>query len=59
MKVTTARSEGINSRIQWLKKMACGFRDRERFRNAIYFHLGGLALYPQVATMSAATHTGS
>jgi transposase len=45
--VTNARGEGINSRIQWIKKMACGYRNRENFRNAIYFHLGGLDLYPE------------
>jgi len=44
--VTNARSESINARIQWIKRMARGFRNRERFRNAIYFHLGGLDLYP-------------
>ena len=44
--VTNARSEGINARIQWLKKSACGFRNRSRFRHAILFHLGGLDLYP-------------
>jgi hypothetical protein len=27
--------------------MACGFRNRERFRHAILFHLGGLDLYPE------------
>ena len=27
--------------------MACGFRNRENFRNAIYFHLSGLDLYPE------------
>lgn len=53
--VTNARAEGINSRIQWVKRMACGFRNRERFRNAIYFHLGGLSLYPE----SALNHTKS
>ncbi|MDA1077091.1 MAG: transposase [Proteobacteria bacterium] len=53
--VTHARAEGINSRIQWVKRMACGFRNRERFRNAIYFHLGGLSLYPE----SALNHTKS
>jgi hypothetical protein len=31
--------------------MACGFRNRQRFRNAIYFHLGGLDLYPASAPM--------
>jgi transposase len=48
--VTNARSEGINSKIQWIKRMACGYRNRERFRNAIYFHLGGLDLYPRSLT---------
>lgn len=31
---------------RWIKRLACGYRNRERFRNAIYFHPGGLALYP-------------
>ncbi len=45
--VTNARAESINSRIQWVKRMACGYRNRESFRNAVYFHLGGLDLYPE------------
>lgn len=44
--VTNALAEGVNSRIQWIKKMACGFRNRDRFRTAIYFHLGGLDMTP-------------
>jgi transposase len=44
--VTNARAEGINAQIQALKRRACGYRNRERFRNAIYFHLGDLDLYP-------------
>ena len=44
--VTNALSEGLNSQIQWIKRKACGYRNRDRFRNAIYFHLGGLDLYP-------------
>jgi transposase len=44
--VTNARSEGLNSKIQWVKRMACGYRNRRRFHNAIYFHLGDLNLYP-------------
>ena len=43
---SNARAEGLNSVIQWIKYTARGFRNRERFRNAIYFHLGGLDLYP-------------
>jgi len=26
--------------------MACGFRNMENFKTAIYFHCGGLDLYP-------------
>ena len=52
LKATNAASESINSKIQRVKRMACGYRNRERFRNAIYFHLGGLDLCP-------ATHTRS
>lgn len=46
-KVTNATSESLNAKIQWVKKNACGFRNRERFRNAILFHCGGLDLYPR------------
>lgn len=43
---TNAVSEGVNSMIQTIKKMACGFRNREHFKPAIFFHCGGLNLYP-------------
>jgi len=45
--VTNAAAEGFNSVVQKLKGRAYGYRNRERFKNAIYFHLGGLDLYPQ------------
>jgi transposase len=45
--ITNAGSESMNSKIQKVKAMARGFRNRERFRNAIYFHCGGLDLYPR------------
>jgi len=54
--VTNAGAESINSRIQWIKRMACGFRSRARFRNAIYFHLGGLQLYPAGVASPMPTH---
>jgi transposase len=44
---TNARAEGMNSKIQMIKRRACGYRNRERFKMAIYFHLGGLDLYPK------------
>lgn len=46
-KTTNARAEGINSVVQWIKYTARGYRNRERFKWAIYFHLGGLELYPK------------
>ena len=52
--VTNATSESLNAKVQWVKKNACGFRNRERFRTAILFHCGGLDLYPRPLT-----HTNS
>jgi transposase len=45
--VSNAVAEAKNGRIQWIKKMACGFRNKERFKMAILFHLGGLDLMPK------------
>jgi transposase len=44
--ITNAVSEGLNSKIQTIKKMAYGFRNRDHFKTAIYFHCGGVDLYP-------------
>lgn len=52
LKKTNAAAESVNSRIQRIKHRACGFRNRERFRWAILFHLGGLDLYPAAAKTS-------
>jgi transposase len=49
-RITNATSEGINSKIQMIKLMACGYRNREHYKTAIYFHCGGLDLYPRMAT---------
>jgi transposase len=45
--ITNAITEALNSKIQWIKYTARGFRSREGYRRAIYFHCGGLDLYPQ------------
>lgn len=47
-RITNACVEGINSKIETIKKMACGFRNRENYKTAIYFHCSGLDLYPRV-----------
>jgi len=44
--ITNAMSEGINSKIETIWKTACGYRNKQRFRTAILFHLGGLDLAP-------------
>jgi len=49
-RVTNAGAESMNARIQKLKRRACGYRNTERMKNAIYFHFGGLDMLP-------ATHT--
>jgi transposase len=48
-RITNAAAEGLNSRIQAIRVSARGYRNREHFKTAIYFHCGGLALYPQAA----------
>ena len=45
-RLTSATAEGLNSRIQAIRVAARGYRNREHFKTAIYFHLGGLDLYP-------------
>jgi transposase len=49
-KTTNAMAEAKNARIQRIKSMACGFRNRDRFRKAILFHLGGLDLMPSACS---------
>jgi len=44
--ITNAVAEGLNSKIAGIQKRACGFRNRDHFKIAIYFHCGGLDLYP-------------
>jgi transposase len=49
LKVSNGPAEGINSRIKMIKVRSRGFRNKQRFANAIYFYLGGLDLYPATA----------
>ncbi len=45
-RLTNASLEAVNATIQWVKKTARGFRNVDHFKTAIYFHCGGLDLYP-------------
>lgn len=56
LKVHNGGAESINSRIQLVKQRARGFRNKQRYINAIYFHLGGLDLYPTASGISS-THS--
>ena len=45
-RITNARSEALNTKIQWVKATARGYRNQQNFINAIYFHCGALDLNP-------------
>jgi len=51
-RITNAVAEGLNSKIATIQKRAYGFRNFENFQIAVYFHCGGLDLWP-----SRFTHT--
>ena len=46
-RITNGVAEGLNSKIMTIKRKACGFRNPQHFTTAIYFHCGGLDLYPR------------
>lgn len=54
-RITNATAEGLNSRIMAIKRRACGYRNRDNFKMAIYFFCGGLNLYPALSK-TGATH---
>ncbi len=45
-RVSNAGAEGLNSRIQAIRVSARGYRPRQHFKTAVWFHLGGLDLWP-------------
>jgi transposase len=47
-RITNAIAEGMNSMIATIQKMAYGYRNKEHFKTAIYFHCGNLQLYPVI-----------
>jgi len=49
LKANNAMLEAKNGCIQKIKARACGFRNRDRFKTAIMFHLGGLDMMPSAA----------
>jgi transposase len=49
-RITNAVAEGLNSKIASVQKRACGYRNADHFKIAVYFHCGGLSLYPTLGT---------
>jgi transposase len=45
-RITNAGSESINAKLQWVKYTARGYRNKQNFIDAIYFHCGGLDMSP-------------
>lgn len=45
-RITNATTESVNAKIQRVKREAHGYRNVENFKTAIFFHCGGLELYP-------------
>jgi transposase len=45
--ITNGVAEGLNSKIMSIKRNAGGFRNAQHFMTVIYFHCGGLDLYPR------------
>ena len=51
-RISNAVAEGLNSKVATIQKRACGYRNAEHFKIAVYFHCGGLNLWPQRWTHS-------
>lgn len=45
--ITNALTEGLNSKIEAIKRSACGFRNKQNFRTAVLFHCGKLDMMPR------------
>jgi transposase len=48
-RITNGIAEGLNSKIMSIKRRACGYRNHEHYKMAIYFFCGWLDLYPRAA----------
>jgi transposase len=53
-RITNAVAEGLNSKMVTNQKRACGYRNPNRFKIAVYFRCGGLNLYPATVTNTKA-----
>ena len=45
-RITNSIAAGMNSRVMSIERRVGGFRNRQKFKTAIFFYCGGLSLYP-------------
>ena len=45
--ISNSATEGLNSKIEVIKRSACGYRNKDNFRTAILFYCGKLDLMPE------------
>lgn len=45
--ITNGVTKAVNSKIMGIKRKTDGFRNAQNLTTAIYFHCGGLDLYPR------------
>ena len=55
-RITNALNGAVNAQVEKVKRLARGYRNRTNFQTAIYFHFGGLDLYPRPQHVGA-THS--
>jgi len=46
--ISNSATEGLNSKIEVIKRSACGYRNKVNFRTALLFHCGKLDLMPEM-----------
>jgi transposase len=49
-RITDTVAESPSSKIATVQKRTCGYRNPDQFKNSVYFHYGGLNLYPATVT---------
>ena len=49
-RIANAVAEGLNCKIATVQQRACGYRNSNHFKIAVYFHCGGLDIYPSALT---------
>ena len=57
-RLTNAGQEAVSATIQWVKKTAREFMNVDHFKTTVYFHYGGLDIYPRESPIERKNFTG-